>query len=271
MVIDDGSSDETCEIAQAAGAIVIQHQQNQGKGVALTTGLKMVRDLNPKAVVVMDGDGQHIPAQIPIVAAPVLEGKADIVVGQRYLEPEKSDVPIHRVLGHQVFNFMTNAVSGEVTTDSQSGFRAFSSKALEALSETALSSRGFGVESEMQMWAHDYQLRMMDVSIQILYPDPPKRSVIRHGMKVLQEMLRLVGQHRPLLYFGAPGAMLVFIGLVMGVLITRIRMESDELALGYALLNILFIVLGVMIIMTGITLHSVRGLLISLINRVEKS
>jgi len=157
MVVDDGSTDNTLEIAQAAGAIVVRHEHNQGKGAALTTGLRMVRDLRPKVVVLMDGDGQHIPAQIPIVAAPVLKGEADIVVGSRYLEPEKSNVPIHRVWGHRVFNFMTNTIAGQSTTDSQSGFRAFSLAALDAFADTILSSRGFGVESEMQMWAHDYQ------------------------------------------------------------------------------------------------------------------
>jgi len=263
MVVDDGSADNTSEIARAAGALVVRHEQNQGKGVALTTGLKMVRDLCPKAVVVMDGDGQHIPAQIPIVAAPILAGTADIVVGSRYLEPEKSDVPIHRVLGHQVFNMMTNVISGEVTTDSQSGFRAFSTQAVNALSDTNLSSRGFGVESEMQMWAYDYQLRMMDVSIQILYPDPPKRSVVLHGVKVVRELTRLISQHRPLLYFGVSGGLLSCVGTLLGAWCISVYLTNQQITMWAALLAVLCVVLGWMMVLTGILLHSMRRLLLT--------
>ena len=99
------------EIARLAGATVIQHERNSGKGAALSTGLRAARAYDPAVVVLLDADYQHRPREMGLVTAPVLAGEADIVVGSRYLN-DASDVPTHRVLGHRVFNLMTNWSSG---------------------------------------------------------------------------------------------------------------------------------------------------------------
>lgn len=161
IVVDDGSSDATAEIARLAGATVVQHEQNAGKGAALSTGLRKARELHPAAVVVLDADYQHRPREIGQVTAPVLAGEADIVIGSRYLS-NGSNTPTHRVWGHRVFNLMTNGASGVAVSDSQSGFRAFSPAALEAI---AFRSNGFSVESEMQFIAKEQGLRMVEVPI----------------------------------------------------------------------------------------------------------
>ncbi|MCA9921399.1 MAG: glycosyltransferase family 2 protein, partial [Anaerolineales bacterium] len=145
IVVDDGSSDNTAVVATSAGALVVQHETNQGKGVALNTGFAYARSLGADVVVTIDADGQHDSAEIHAVVDPVLCGDADIVIGSRYLI-NRSEVPQHRVWGHRAFNFLTNQVSGTAVTDSQSGFRAFSPHALDKLS---FSSAGFSVESEM--------------------------------------------------------------------------------------------------------------------------
>jgi glycosyltransferase involved in cell wall biosynthesis len=261
IVIDDGSTDATAEVAAAAGALVIQHEWNQGKGAALNTGFTRARELAPEVVVTIDADGQHVPEEIDLVTAPVLESKADIVVGSRYID-KKSVVPIERVWGHVVFNFVNNRLSGVSLTDSQSGFRAFSARALYAIS---FSSAGFSVESEMQILAQEHKLLMVEVPVTIHYHDKPKRSVIAHGMMVLTGILRLVGQYRPLLFFGMPGMLLLLIGLGWGILVLDIYRRVQTLALGYALLSVLFTVIGVLSVFAGIILHSVRGLLLELV------
>jgi glycosyltransferase involved in cell wall biosynthesis len=115
IVVDDGSIDATGKITEAAGAVVVQHAQNQGKGVALSPGFCRARELDPAVVVTLDADGQHSPEEVTRVAAPVLDGQANIVVSSRYLE-KKSRVPLHRTWGHIVFNFLTNRVSGVPVT-----------------------------------------------------------------------------------------------------------------------------------------------------------
>lgn len=262
IVVDDGSMDATGKIAEAAGAVVVQHRQNLGKGVALSTGFCRARELDPAVVVTLDADGQHSPEEVTRVAAPVLDGQADIVVGSRYLE-KKSKVPLHRIWGHIVFNFLTNRVSGVPVTDSQSGFRAFSPRALCALS--SLHSNGFSVESEMQLQAREHSLRVTEVPVTIHYYDKPKRPVVIHGLMVLNGILRLMGQQHPLLFFGLPSAMILLAGLLWGIRVVGVYGRTQVLAVGYALLSMLLFIIGSLGIFAGITLHSTRELILDLV------
>jgi hypothetical protein len=96
--------------------------------------------------VCLDADGQHRPEDLAAVCAPILIGEADLVIGSRYLE-HTSQVPRHRIWGHWGFNLITRLASGVTASDSQSGYRAFSPR---ALTTNGFSSGGFSVESEMQ-------------------------------------------------------------------------------------------------------------------------
>lgn len=258
LVVDDGSTDATAAIAEAAGAQVLRHAQNRGKGAALNTGFQAARGLGATLVVTIDADGQHLVEEISTVVAPILAGEADLVVGSRYLEP-RSTVPPVRIFGHQLVNVATTHLSGVALTDSQSGFRAFSARALRSLS---FQSHGFSVESEMQFLARDHRLRTVEVPITILYPDRPKRGVVRHGLLVLNGLLQLVGQYRPLLFFGLAGLILLVAGLGWGLWIVEIYVETHRLAIGYALISVLLSVVGTITLFSGLILHSVRGLLL---------
>jgi hypothetical protein len=191
-----------------------------------------------------------------------LDGQADIVVGSRYLE-KKSKVPLHRIWGHIVFNFLTNRVSGVPVTDSQSGFRAFSPLALCTLS--SFHSNGFSVESEMQLQAREHSLRVTEVPVTIHYYDKPKRPVVIHGLMVLNGILRLMGQQHPLLFFGLPSAMLLLAGLLWGIRVVGVYGRTQALAVGYALLSMLLFIIGSLGIFAGITLHSTRELILDLV------
>jgi glycosyltransferase involved in cell wall biosynthesis len=265
VVVDDGSTDKTVDVAESAGAIVVRHGCNQGKGVALNSGFRAARGFDPDVLVTLDADGQHLPEELATVVAPVLEGRADIVVGSRYLH-SAYDVPRHRVLGHRVFNLISNSVSGVAVTDSQSGFRAFSPRAMAALS---FNSRGFSVESEMQLLAREHHLRVEEVPIVIQYLDKPKRPVLAHGLGVLSGLLRLVGQYRPLFFFGVPGLLLLVMGIVWGAMVVEIYRTFQSLPVGYTLLTGLLMTIGTLSLFTGLILHSVRGLLIDLVRTRE--
>ena len=132
IVVDDGSNDLTEMIARTAGAIIVRHKTNLGKGEALNSGLRKARELEADFVVTIDADGQHLPEEIDALLAPLQADEADIVVGSRYLEPG-SKIPRHRIWGHKFFTFLTNQASGIPVTDSQSGYRAFSKEAVKAL------------------------------------------------------------------------------------------------------------------------------------------
>ena len=261
VVVDDGSTDATAEIAREAGAIVVRHEHNRGKGVTLNTAFEKARELRPDVLVMLDADAQHVCAEMPAVVAPVLRGEADIVVGSRYLR-ETNSTPTHRVWGHKAMTLLTNLASGVPLTDSQSGFRAFSPRAVEAID---FRSDGFSVESEMQFLARDKDLVIMEVPITISYDDQPKRNVIRHGLLVLNGVLRLIGQSRPLLFFGVPGLLVLLVGVAWGVRVVEIYRRSQDLAVGYTLISVLLATLGSLSLFTGIMLHSMRGMLLELV------
>jgi glycosyltransferase involved in cell wall biosynthesis len=261
IVVDDGSTDATAEIAEAAGAIVMRHDQNRGKGVALNTGFRSARSLEPDMTIILDADGQHVPEEIVQFVDPILAGTADIVVGSRYLQ-NTSHVPVHRIWGHRLFNMMTEQASGVNLSDSQSGFRAFSKRALEAIT---FKSNSFSVESEMQFLASERKLNIVEVPITIQYCEKPKRPVMLHGWIVLNGLLRLTGQYRPLLFLGLTGVLLIIAGVAWAGRVISIYRISQIIPLGYIFISVALNLGGLFSLFTGIILHSVRGLLLDLL------
>ena len=262
IVVDDGSRDATARVAEAAGARLIRHETNRGKGQALTTGFRAARKLRPDVLVILDSDGQHSADEIPLLVAAMHEQEADMVVGSRFSDPTQlAKIPSGRRLGLRAMTTVTNVLSGVSVTDSQSGFRAFSARALNALT---FRGAGFSVESEMQFLAREHCLRVVEVAISADYDDPAKRSPIVQGLNVIDGVMRLVGQTRPLLFMGVPGLVLLLVGLLIGLDVVAIYAASQRLAVGYALVSVLCMIMGTMSLFSGVMLHSVRALLVSL-------
>lgn len=266
LVIDDGSGDDTAEIAAAAGARVERHERNQGKAAAMNTAFGIARALNVPALVVLDGDGQHRPAEIERVLRPVLTNQADVVIGSRFLMESEGGIPPVRRGGQAAVTLATNVASGTKVTDSQSGFRAFSRAAIELLH---FSSYGFSVEVEMQFQARAHGLRILEMPITALYFDAPKRNVVGQGLEVLNGILKLVGRHRPFLFFSVPGMILLLIGLGFGLYVTQIYLATQTLAIGYAFVTVLAGVIGMLALFTGLLLHSIRGAFLDLERRLS--
>jgi glycosyltransferase involved in cell wall biosynthesis len=267
IVVDDGSSDDTASIAKMAGVVVFKQESNQGKGVALNTGLHAARDSSPDVIVMLDADGQHLPEELPQIVKPILDGEADIVVGSRYIQ-NTSNTPLVRRWGHRFINLATTLPSGVSVSDSQSGYRAFSRRAFE-LAE--FHSNGFSVESEMQFLAHEHNLRVMEVPITIRYTDKAKRSPFSQGMTVLGGIIRLTGQYRPLLYFGVPGMVILVMGIAWGFVVVQRFEQTHVLATGYAMICLLLCIIGLIMLSTGFILHSVRGLLSDMLSKQSQS
>jgi glycosyltransferase involved in cell wall biosynthesis len=268
VVVDDGSRDRTAEIAALAGADVLQHETNRGKAAAVNTGFAHLRRLQPAAIVMLDGDGQHCADDIPSVLAPILQGTADVVVGSRFLGI-RSNIPAYRQAGQHGLTLVTNLASGVHSSDSQSGFRAFSATALDTLS---FSQDGFALESEMQFLVREHKLRVVEAPIKDIYAEPAKRNPFRHGIQVMQGIVRLVGQIRPLLFFGLTGLFVLLLGTLLGLYIANIYTRTHLLAVGYGLITVMLCVVGTLLFFAGVVLHSVRAMVLemrrSLLNRL---
>ncbi len=181
IVIDDGSHDGTAERAKAAGAIVINHRTNQGYGRAIRSCLEAARASGAEALVILDGDGQHDPDEIPRLLAPVLDGEADLVIGSRFLGV-KGNMPRYRKFGIKIITLLFNLGSRTKVSDAQSGFRAYSKKLLETLS---LSKRGMSISIETLEEIRRSGAIIKEVPISCLYTSSAiNPKAISHGLGV---------------------------------------------------------------------------------------
>lgn len=130
LVIDDGSSDGTADVARAAGARVVSLIRNLGYGYALKTGYLVALERGVDIVVQLDGDGQHAPESIPGLLGPIREGNADLVIGSRALSDVHYPMPLLRRLGQAFFRRVLRAMSGLTIGDPTSGFQAIGPRAL---------------------------------------------------------------------------------------------------------------------------------------------
>jgi len=193
LVVDDGSIDDGALIAEEAGATVVRHGVNSGKGGALTTALTWARARTElRQLVLVDGDGQHDPDDIPRLLKEATSRGLDIVVGSRFLGG--NNAPLYRLFGLHVLSASAALGSGIRLTDSQSGFRVLSRRAVDQLE---LRERAFSVETEMQFRGAIHQLRMGEIPIQIRYTGPARRSPVVHGVSVLLQTIKMTARTHP--------------------------------------------------------------------------
>lgn len=135
VVIDDCSTDNTAERARGTGAAVVSLPINLGIGGAVQTGFRFAVENRYHVAVQVDGDGQHDPAFIPELIAPILEGSADVVVGSRFIRREGYQSRFLRRMGIRMFQYLNRVLIRQKITDSTSGFRAYNAAALEVLQD----------------------------------------------------------------------------------------------------------------------------------------
>jgi glycosyltransferase involved in cell wall biosynthesis len=251
IVVDDGSTDNTARVAELAGAIIIRHTENRGKGAAIQSILAEAKRRNPDALVLLDADAQHDPNEIPVLIKPISEG-FDLVIGSR--EAQKDKTPRYRRIGQKVLLHSARLASKTSISDSESGFRALSPK---AINELDLKENGFAIESEMITRAADKNLKITEVPISNIYTmDGSTLNPVRHGIDVLSRIIVMISQRRPLFFFGLAGGILLVVGLIIGIRVLNIAGMTGEVALGSTVLTTLFIIAGILSIFTGIILNA---------------
>ncbi len=257
IVCDDGSNDMTSEIAQSLGAEVIRHERNMGKGDALRTLFLAARAYHPEAMVTIDGDAQHDPSEIPRLLEPIRKGEADIVIGSRFTK-EGSPIPSYRRLG----NRMLNAVTVSDIKDTQSGFRAYS---LRALMDILPTERGMGVDSEILSYASQKGLRIQEVATSVSYHGggTSKTNPMFHVLDVFLSMVKHNSIRHPLLFYGGPGGVLRILALGFWYWVGKEFVATRSLMVSAALLAIGFTLVGLMLMTTAVilwvTISVIRG------------
>lgn len=187
LVVDDGSDDDTTAVADNAGATVVQHARNQGKGAALVTGFQWALERGYEAVVTLDADGQHHPADIPAFLAAYEAGDWDLIIGRRDFDR----IPFPRGYTNPFGSRLLSLALGERIYDCQSGFRLHSRRLLEELD---LTTTGFELEVELIIQAVCQRMRIGWVEIRTIY-GVGKVSYF-HPLKDSARFLRMVWHAR---------------------------------------------------------------------------
>jgi glycosyltransferase involved in cell wall biosynthesis len=215
-------------------------------------------------MIVLDGDGQHNPSDIPRLVKPVIDGQADVVIGSRFMDGEaKADMPRYRRFGIGVVNRAWKIASGEEVTDTQCGFRAYSRDAVEKME---IKETNMSASLEILNQAGAKNLRVVEVPVSVNYHgNSSSTEPGRHGMELINYVVRKLREEHPLLIFGGTGIALAFAGLVFGVVALNSYFDTRYLPFGPTVLSGALLYLGTLMVFGGLILNSIQ----TLANRIE--
>ncbi len=258
IVCDDGSTDDTYEKSTNAGAVVLRNKKNSGKGAALKNLFEKARNIEADVVVTLDGDGQFLPEEIPKLIAPVIENRSDIVLGYRF--DNKTEMPLYRKAGNKFLDKITNLAADLSFRDTQSGFRAYSKKALELINFT---TNGFAADAEILIDASKKGLKISEEKVTVLYKTGEKTSTknpASHFTEVVVSLIELVAIKHPLRYLGITGFVLMIIGIVFSVIVIGIFNESRYFSVPLTLVSLGSLVLGAILLLMAVVLFSISNM-----------
>jgi hypothetical protein len=265
FVIDDGSDDDTVSRAKTAGATVIEHGENRGYGAALKTGFRVAAENGAKQLVVLDGDGQHDPDDIPELLAKQRQSGAEIVIGSRFLGDARTQMPAYRRVGLGTINVLTNLSLGVVrreswVSDTQSGFRVYGERAIGTLANDDTIGDHMEASTDILYHAHHHDHEITEVGIEINYDVSEGNShhPLVHGAVLLSNILRTIERERPITMLGLPGFALVALGFVAGYGTVANFASTGTLPFASAFLAAGLLFLGVLACFTSLVLHSIN-------------
>lgn len=265
IVVDDGSTDETAKLARSAGAEVIEHEANLGYGSALSTAFTEAAERDADHLVILDGDGQHDPRDIPRAVNIQKERGADIVIGSRFAESSETELPFYRRFGIEVVNILTNLSMGVVrpqswVRDTQSGFRTYNKRAIQSLSENGKIGDGMSASTDIVHYAHrqDYDFEEFGTNIEYDVVNASSRHPVSHGVALIMNLLRTVEHERPVTVLGIPGFVSTLVGFGFGYWTFANYISSGTFSVGLAVASVFFALAGIFACFTAIILHSLN-------------
>ena len=259
IVCDDGSSDSTGQIAKEMGVLVVQHETNLGYGAAIRSIFLKAREEKSEFLITLDSDGQHRIEDIQTVLEPLKTGKADIVIGSRFLNNDGKNVPSYRKIGIKILTKLANTSLEQNITDSQSGFRGYGKDVIENVTP---SESGMGVSNEILIKASKQGLKIVEVPIIILYDgDTSTHNPISHGSSVLISTLKFISMEHPLKFYGIPGFVFLSIGLGFLIFTANLFTETRQILLSSAIIGVGSTIFGIILIQSSILLYAMVKLM----------
>jgi glycosyltransferase involved in cell wall biosynthesis len=257
VVVDNASRDRTAEIARAAGAEVVR-ELRPGKGFALLTGFRHVRNLGADLVLMVDGDDTYPAEEAPRLLQMADDG-ADMVVATRLGDSEDGAFRAGHSLGNKLFIVLVRLLFGVHTRDLFSGYRVLSRRFLLA---TPLIAQGFETEAELSLQAQVQRFPVVEVPVR--YRARPKNSVsklhtYRDGTRILLAIVTFFRDYKPLTFFGLLSLALLALSLSGGAVVVAEFLRSGLVPrLPLAVLSAALFILAALSLSCGVLLHSIN-------------
>jgi glycosyltransferase involved in cell wall biosynthesis len=220
---------------------------------------KSALENNGNVIVTIDGDGQFLPEEIPKFMEPILKNQSDIVIGYRF--DDKTEMPTYRKIGNKVLDKISNFASDLPFRDTQSGFRAYSKKAVQMIKFTA---DGFGADSEILIDASKKDLRISEEKVTVIYNTGGQTSTkhpIIHSSSVISTLIELIAIRQPLRYLGIPGIILLVIGIIYSIAVIVIFNDTRYFSIHSTLIALGSITIGIVLLLMSVVLFSINRVL----------
>ncbi len=257
IVCDDGSTDLTREISRSLGAEVVRHERNMGYGAALHTLFSEALRRGVDVAVTLDADGQHDPDFIPDLIEPIEKGEADLVVGSRFIRGGSAPgISPTRKLALKILNSLGRKATKLTISDTQSGMRAYSKRALKAALEAM--EKGMAVSLGILKEVGRAGLKVREVPIRVSYKETkPSKNPFLHFSELFTTIMRIVLEEKPLLYLGMPGVIFLFISLYFGWWALSLYLSTRYFSIPMALISVGSLMTGFLLIITSFQLYSI--------------
>jgi len=248
LVVDDGSTDKTAELALNGGADkVVSHKTNMGVGAAFMTGIRIAISMKADIVVTVDADSQFDSKQIPELIVPILNQQLDVVIGSRFLSGKPKDIPRVKMFGNKVFSKIVSRLVGQKLTDTQTGFRAYSKETLFNISIV----NDFTYTQEVLIDLKFKGLRVGEIPVTVSYDEKRKSRVVKnifnYTARALSIIIKTLVYHKPILAFGLFGAILIGGGIFAKLItIAKILDVSAGLSTGFIIIGVVSFMMGIL-------------------------
>ncbi len=253
-VFDNNSTDRTVAEATAAGALIF-HEKRQGKGYVVQS---MFRKINADIYVMVDGDNTYPAQDVHRLIEPILTDEADVVIGSRLHSQADSQFKPANRFGNKLFLHILNYTLGAKISDMLSGYRAFNRRFVKGV---PLFGGGFETETELTIKALDRGFRIIEIPVNLTQrPEGSfsKIRIFRDGFLILNTILALFRDYKPLTFFGSAGLLLILLGLIPGIIVIYEFIETGLVPrLPSAVLAVGLVLSGMLSITVGMVLHTI--------------
>lgn len=250
LVVDDGSNDNTAELASSAGAIVYSHPKNYGLAETFKTEIEKALELNANIIVHIDADAQYLPEDIPRLIREIEKGN-DLVLGNRF-SSEIRHMPFIKRLGNKAFSRVISQITGLKIKDAQTGFRAFTREAAQKIEICSLHT----YTQEQIIRAVREKFRIKEIPITFKSRESGKSRLVRnpleYAIRAWVNIFRIYRDYEPLKFFSVFGFLFLAGGFLIGLVVLYSLFKTGTVGgLPRVMLSVLFISIGVQIILFG--------------------